>query len=448
MRRMSLLLALTASLLTVISGSALAAAGRSAASPPVNSSTPTISGTAQDGQTLTATNGSWAGVTPITYAYQWQRCNSSGSSCDSIAMATGQNYVVSHGDVGGTIRVQVTATNSDGTAQALSAATATIADLGSAPVNTMQPNPSGTPTAGQTVTVDNGRWAGLMPIAFTYQWQTCTAESQVCTDLAGATAQSYQIASTQVGSLLRATVTATNSLGNTKASSNLTTAVLAAASAPVNTSLPTISGPASPGQTLQVSTGGWTGVAANAFAYQWSRCNAGGTSCASISGATGQSYGVGQADLGTALRVTVTGTNPSGSTNATSAALSIAAPIVQTAKFNAVLRPNQEISRPTRTSTLAAGHFTAKVAGKTLTWTLTFSHLNGRPTAVTLNKGARRATGVAFKTLCRECTSPRHGTLTLTASQLDALLSGGTYVNIHTVRNSRGEIRGQINRVS
>jgi hypothetical protein len=448
MRRMSLLLALTASLLTVISGPALAAVARSAASPPVNSSIPTISGTAQDGQTLTAANGTWTGVTPITYAYQWQRCNSSGSSCGSIATATDQNYVASRGDVGGTIRVQVTATNTDGTDQALSAATATIAGVGSAPVNTSQPNPSGTPEAGQTVTVDNGSWSGVMPIAFSYQWQSCTAVSQVCTDLAGATAQSYQIGATQVGSLLRATVTATNSLGNTKASSNLTTAVLAAASAPVNTTLPTISGPASVGQTLQVSAGAWTGVAANGFAYQWSRCNAGGSSCASISGATGQSYGVGQADLGTALRVTVTATNPTGSTNALSAALAIAAPIVQTARFNAVLRPNQEVSHPKRTSTLAAGHFSAKVTGKTLDWTLTFSHLNGRPAVVTLNKGDRHANGVAFKSLCRGCTSPEHGTLTLTASQLDALLRGAAYVNIHTVRNPSGEIRGQINHVS
>jgi hypothetical protein len=36
--------------------------------------------------------------------------------------------------------------------------------------------------------------------------------------------------------------------------------------------------------------------------------------------------------------------------------------------------------------------------------------------------------------------------LTLTASQRDAMLPGGTYVNIHTAKNTRGEIRGQISR--
>ena len=58
----------------------------------------------------------------------------------------------------------------------------------------------------------------------------------------------------------------------------------------------------------------------NGFSYQWSRCNSNGSSCANISGATGQSYGVGQADLRMALRVNVTAKNSTGSTMATSAA--------------------------------------------------------------------------------------------------------------------------------
>jgi hypothetical protein len=442
------LLAVTASLLTLTSGSAFATVARSAASPPANTTLPTISGTAQQGATLTAANGTWSGATPITYAYQWQRCSSSGSSCGTIGSATDQNYVASSSDTGGTIRVAVTATNSDGKSQALSAATATIAPLGSAPANTKQPDPSGTAQDGQTLSVDNGSWSGLAPITFSYQWQSCTPVNPVCKDLAGATGQSYAVGTSQVGSVLRANVTATNSLGKASASSNLTTVVVAKATAPINTSLPIISGPASVGQRLQATTGSWNGVAANGYGYQWSVCNAGGNACTNISGATGQSYGVGQADLGMSLKVTVTATNPTGSTNATSAATLIALQVVQTATFNAVLRPYQEVTRPSRTSNRAAGHFTAKVNGKTLTWTLTFSHLNGRPTVATLNKGARAATGAAFKSLCRNCVSPNRGTLVLTRSQLNSMLHGQAYVNIHTLRNRQGEIRGQINRVS
>ena len=102
------------------------------------------------------------------------------------------------------------------------------------------------------------------------------------------------------------------------------------------------------------------------------------------------------------------------------------------ARFNAVLRTGQEVSRPLAASTRAAGHFTGRLTGKTLRWTLTFSHLSGRPTVSGLNKGLRGANGAAFKTLCRHCLTASHGTLVLTASQLDAMLGGGVYVNIHT----------------
>ena len=83
-------------------------------------SLPTISGTAQDGQTLTASPGSWTGTQPITYAYQWRRCNTSGASCADIAGATGSSYLATSADVGSTMRVVVTATNSAGTATATS----------------------------------------------------------------------------------------------------------------------------------------------------------------------------------------------------------------------------------------------------------------------------------------------------------------------------------------
>ncbi|MHB8469162.1 MAG: CHRD domain-containing protein [Gaiellaceae bacterium] len=442
MRRIPLLLVVMAGVLATGAATALAAA----ASPPVNNSLPTIGGTARQGQTLTAANGQWGGATPIGYTYQWQRCDSSGSSCGSIGKATNQNYVASSGDVGRTIRVEVTATNAAGRSQALSAATAAIARLGSAPANTKQPNPSGTPQEGQTVTVDNGFWSGLAPITFTYQWQNCTAVNPVCTSIAGATKSSYLIGTSHVGSLLRAIVTATNSIGKTTAGSNLTAAVLAKASAPLDVSLPGISGLLSVGQRLQASTGVWSGVAANGFAYQWSRCNANGTSCAGISGATGQSYGIGQADLGLSLRVTVEATNSVGSTSASSAAALVK--VAPTYHFSGVLRTGQEVTHPKGTLRSAAGRFTARVTGKTLHWTLTFSHLTGRPTATVLNKGIRRTNGPAFRTICRACRSTVHGSFTLTASQLDALLRGRAYVNIHTKRNPYGELRAQIARVS
>jgi subtilisin family serine protease len=94
--------------------------------PPVNTTLPTISGTAQTGQTLSAGSGTWS-ESPSSYAYQWQRCNSSGASCTAIAAATAQSYTVASADVGSTLRVALTASNSAGaSAPASSTQTALI----------------------------------------------------------------------------------------------------------------------------------------------------------------------------------------------------------------------------------------------------------------------------------------------------------------------------------
>lgn len=96
---------------------------------PTNSSSPTISGSAIVGGRLTAGPGGW--TNGPTFGYQWADCNSSGADCTAIAGANGPTYIVTSSDLGHTIRVLITATNSTGHASAVSAATnAVLASVG------------------------------------------------------------------------------------------------------------------------------------------------------------------------------------------------------------------------------------------------------------------------------------------------------------------------------
>jgi hypothetical protein len=109
--------------------------------PPTNTSLPTVSGTSQEGQTLTATAGSWSGD-PTGYSYQWRRCDGTGANCASISSATSASYNAQTADVASTLRVVVTASNTAGPVSATSAATAVVAAAPTAP----PPPPASTQT--------------------------------------------------------------------------------------------------------------------------------------------------------------------------------------------------------------------------------------------------------------------------------------------------------------
>jgi hypothetical protein len=96
-----------------------------AAGGPPNTSPPTISGTTTVGSTLTANPGTWTG-TSITFAYQWQRCDTAGANCTPISGATSTTYVLANEDAGHTLKVAVTATDSTGPNTVTSAQTATV----------------------------------------------------------------------------------------------------------------------------------------------------------------------------------------------------------------------------------------------------------------------------------------------------------------------------------
>ncbi len=79
--------------------------------PPVNTSSPNISGSALVGSALTAQPGSWTGRQPITFSYSWLRCNTAGGECATIAGAASRTYRLTSTDVNHRMRFNVTAKN-------------------------------------------------------------------------------------------------------------------------------------------------------------------------------------------------------------------------------------------------------------------------------------------------------------------------------------------------
>ncbi|HWM82946.1 MAG TPA: phage tail tube protein [Pseudolabrys sp.] len=85
---------------------------------PANTLLPSIAGIAQEGQTLTVRTGTWSGSPVFTYQWKLDGAN--------IAGATSQTYEVVVGDVGKTITVAVTGTNSSGNVTVSSGGTADV----------------------------------------------------------------------------------------------------------------------------------------------------------------------------------------------------------------------------------------------------------------------------------------------------------------------------------
>src|SRR5690606_5577872 len=89
---------------------------------PANTVLPAITGTAETGQTLTASSGSWTGTPSPSYAYQWLLDGVSlpGKTASTISVIADYE--------GSVLSVMVTATNTAGSAVAVSDETATITD--------------------------------------------------------------------------------------------------------------------------------------------------------------------------------------------------------------------------------------------------------------------------------------------------------------------------------
>jgi hypothetical protein len=197
------------------------------------------------------------------------------------------------------------------------AAARAAASAGPVPVNVSPPAVSGVAVVGQVLSASAGTWHNS-PLLFAYQWSRCDSAGTRCVSVTGATTSSYVLSGADVGSRISVTVTASNPGGAATASSAPTSLVPGSASpAPVNLAPPSVSGSTVVGQLLTASAGSWHNTPSS-YAYQWSRCDSAGASCAAVSGATASAYQLSATDLGSSIEVTVTATNSAGSAAASS----------------------------------------------------------------------------------------------------------------------------------
>jgi hypothetical protein len=179
--------------------------------------------------------------------------------------------------------------------------------------------PSGNAVVGDALTAASGSWNGTAPIGLSYEWSDCDASGTTCIPINGAIGPTYTAQPTDAGYTIESTVTASNGGGSASVTTPPTAAVVPAV-APTIAVAPLVSpvGEIAVGVTYDTTSGTWNGTPTISYAYQWYECNAAGTTCTAISGATGTSYTLAATDVGHMLEVVVTATNSGGTTQAAS----------------------------------------------------------------------------------------------------------------------------------
>ena len=289
---------------------------------------PTISGTVQVGETLTASTTGIAdsdGLAFATFTYQWIKLDSNLNDSD-ISGATGSTYTLVAADAGTGIKVRVSFTDDAGNTESLTNESALIVMAANNPA-TGAPTISGTAQVGETLTASTTGIAdsdGLAFATFTYQWIKLDS-SLNDSDISGATGSTYTLVAADAGTGIKVRVSFTDDAGNTESLTSGASAAVTAAKNPA-TGAPTISGTAQVGETLTASTTGIAdsdGLAFATFTYQWIKLDS-NLNDSDISGATGSTYTLVAADAGTGIKVRVSFTDDAGNTESLTSGASAA----------------------------------------------------------------------------------------------------------------------------
>jgi hypothetical protein len=257
-----------------------------------------ISGTAQEGQTLTAIGVANSGDAVISY--RWQVLN--GSTWVNIAGATKSTYLVTEANEGHQLRVKATSSDVDGTGtSATSAPTASAIDIAPALSVTV----SGAAQQGQILTATANAVSDGDGGKITYQWQELVGLNWVA--IAGATHATYTATEAVEGDQIRTLATFTDDTGQTVSATSLPTTPVLDVTPTLSV---TVSGTAQEGQKLTAHALVTSDRDGGATTYQWQKLV--GTTWTDITGATASTYQVAELDEGYQIRVAAAFTDDAG----------------------------------------------------------------------------------------------------------------------------------------
>ncbi len=171
---------------------------------------------------------------------------------------------------------------------------------------------------GQVLSASPGAWTGSEPISYAYQWLSCNAVGESCSEISKATGSTLKLVSGLIGGTVEVVVTATNVAGSHSVTSAPSGKI--AGIVPANEVQPSITGSLLSGQLLSAHSGTWSGSEPITYSYQWQLCSALGKGCANIGEATDSTFKLLGLDVGLTLDVLVTAKNVAGSTMAASPA--------------------------------------------------------------------------------------------------------------------------------
>ena len=203
---------------------------------------PDISGTAQVGQTLTATTADILdvdGLTGVVYGYQWYRHDFATGLEDPIEGATGSSYTLTAVDACMGIVVGVIFTDDAGYRQGLSSFPVPVPPQGQADCANNpamgEPDIIGTAQVGETLTAGTyGIWDvdGMIGVDFAYRWVRHDFDAAADTSIAGATGASYTVTPDDEGKGIKVQVSFTDDAGNEESLTSASTTAVAAAPPP------------------------------------------------------------------------------------------------------------------------------------------------------------------------------------------------------------------------